>query len=68
MSTYRKPNGDEVLVCDTCGCGEDGTRPDLTGANKFDLNAELAAQGFPFGTTIEVRDTCPACTKKGKPS
>lgn len=68
MSTYRQPDGTEILVCDTCGKDPDGATPDLSKAVKFDLTAEMLAAGFPVGTRVDVRDTCPACNReKPKP-
>ena len=66
MSTYRLKDGNEIIVCDGCGLGEDGAKPDLEGAAKFDLTAEMLAAGFPAGTSCDVQDWCPDCSAKRK--
>lgn len=64
MSTYILPNGDETVVCDTCGVDYTGSKPDLTHATKFDFTAEMLKSGFPQGASLSVTDTCPECTKR----
>lgn len=68
MSTYRRQDGTELLVCDGCGNDDTGTKPDLTGAVKFDLTAELIAAGFPQGTSADVKDWCPQCSTSRRPA
>lgn len=63
MAVYRKPDGNELLVCDGCGIAHDGTRPDLSAMTKVDFSAEMIAAGFPEGTALNVKDHCPACNK-----
>lgn len=67
MSIWRKPDGEEIVICDGCGLAEDGTRPDLSHLVKLDLTAEMLAAGFPNGPALEVKDLCPECSARLSP-
>lgn len=61
MTTYRFPDGTDVLVCDGCGLDAYGEKPDLAGAEPLDLTAAMLLYGFPPGTKVDAKDWCPKC-------
>jgi hypothetical protein len=65
MSIWRDAAGIEVLACDTCGITENGWFiHDADGFTQVDLTAEMLKAGFPQGTELVRRDTCPSCMEK----
>lgn len=67
MSIWQDAQGNCVVVCDTCGITETGWFiHDTTGFVQVDLTAEMLAAGFPQGTKLQCRDTCPDCNQKGR--
>lgn len=66
MTVYRKPDGDEIVVCDTCGISTEGDKADVSKLTAVDFTAEMLAAGFPQGTALSVKDTCPDCEAKRK--
>lgn len=73
MTTYSKPDGTEIVVCDGCGIAKDGSRPDLAALSKVDHSAGLQAHlnttigsGAGDGAALSIRDYCPPCDVKRK--
>jgi hypothetical protein len=66
MTTYKKANGDMLLVCDVCGCGRGGAKVDTTDAKPLNLAEAIRSYGWPAGTKIDVTDTCPRCVAAGR--
>lgn len=74
MTTYTKSDGKEIVVCDTCGVAEDGTRPNVANLTPVDHGAEMRAHlaGLGFdkasveGCDLKIKDHCPPCEAKRK--
>jgi hypothetical protein len=62
MTVYRTGTGDEIVVCDGCGVGHDGTRPNVTTLAKVDFTAEMRAAGID-AVEVDVQDYCPSCNR-----